>query len=1422
LTSSYARPAQQGVHYGTDISEKTRVVPTTTASRPAEGCTLSDVVCQTCSATVGQYCREAPTVEQHYLERVYFYKLSRVTLKDSNLEPRDPVFAYGEEDTPEVFGSPVPSVVAPDPKWSHPPPVKSHLRNVYQVDGMMPPPSRSSQTPVTTRVSQAPRSSARSQWPHAQTSRATSSARASSTSSQRRPQHVRAKNPAETTEGLLALRGMLQQNAAFEKMAIVVDNIQREMREIRQATASSNGMFTPVTRTQAEDEELQALRAENQALKKVLKTLPAQTQFEVPQYVHGLSNSAGTPESGSTNALGKRKRDSQVADDSLFFEDDGIVSGYDGFDDTMNERSGLAMLEHDAEHSYSVWHGEDEGSEGDDDSEGNDDQNQDNDLSQSVAEDRPHSETATGERQSARSRERRQTLPADFIAEEQRYLLSDSNDENFNPNDPKVKGRKHKRTRSAERRRRERVERQQDSLWKKGVPGGGYENGDGWVEQKRHHSGRFGRKAAVGDGMAVYPKAINNKLFANGRQIPTTHKRLARELVYLGLEDWIDKDKSDALYRRTIRVARKHYAYHHGGISSKALCQGKYTRKDLEEVGMWDEDLFEEINLGEESDVDNLDFPVDPALKVSLERWKKEGLQAKERKKKAAQEAAAVLDAGENNEPNDHAASDDLDADTTNAAGQGQASDPTRMTEFSDEEGIAQDPVQQPVPEVSDRVEKHKQFDSIWQAPAPTSDNPVLSIIQHAEARIRAAEEQMGEPTFKSRRAQKFKTIDQNAAEFSSIFSRVPSDTYITPANDKAKKGRRKKLPSADTIRNATMASPATNEAVQHQETHDMSADAGSAPTPSDTYIAPASDKAKAPRRRKLPWDDEIRNVTMASPATNEAFQDHEHHDVSTKAGCTPAAKKYRPGGRTSMLTVAEHVALLDLSSEQQQLFLKEVKAYFKVDRDTGLPIKAEQHVAFTDEQLMNFAESFLETNVLLVGGSRKMGLQFWPDDGSTSLSYVADKERIKTHVYDILVVQRFNKARNLKNVLSKKAGENVSISEVLGPFSTRPGQPAGLLPKLPTVSKLANLPMQTKRPFEDGPRLKVKAGFCGNKNYYADGVPKTAEDVARLERRLNQSKQTRKSLPNSLSDEAVLEQDRMRRRTTMLDTSTSNAADSTSMTPPSRDASVLGDTVMQMASAMKQLTKAFDDNIDATDVDLSMLDKNRDIVEEMDHDVVADDSCTISRASTAHKELSSGIEFTSTIDSSVIDEAWATETIVRADNELEANPATNNQSDDAIPINAGSTNEAAQTMIQPEGKGLKGHSARGKPALPALLTRSASKAATSTKLAMQTRDMEHTASQPNVDNSAQYSSSSMSDKENALPELGTGTSSLTEEVEPPAKKVKTTPKRGPGRRPRKSAAELDQLVTETMDRETRSSARKSRSGMYFGSRYSL
>ena len=1354
LTSSYARPAQQGVHYGTAISEKTRVVPSTTANRIAEGCTLSDVICKPCSAIVGQYCREAPTVEQHYLERVYFYKLSRVTLKDANLEARDPVFAYGEEDTPEVFGSPVPSVVAPDPKWSHPPPAKSHLRNVYHSDAMMPPPSRLSQTPATTRLSQATRPSAKPHWPHSQTSRATSSVRASSTSSQRRSQHERATNPAETTEGLLALRGMLQQNVTFEKMAIVVENIQREMRELRQATASSNGMFTPVTRTRAEDEELQILRTENQALRRVINTLPAQTQFEIPQYVHRLSDTAHTPDSGSTNALGKRKRDSQVADDSLFYEDDGIVDDYDGFDNSMNERSGLAMLEHDAEHSYSVWQGEDEESEGDNYSEGNEGQNQDNDPPQAVGDGNTHSDTATGERHSARSRERRQTLPADFIAEEQRYLLSDSNDENFNPNDPKVKGRKHKRTRSAERRRRERVERQQDSLWKKGVPGGGYENGDGWVEQKRHHSGRFGRKAAVGDGMAVYPKAINNKLFANGRQIPTTHKRLARELVYLGLEDWIDKDKGDALYRRTIRVARKHYAYHHGGISSKALCQGKYTRKDLEQVGMWDNELFEEINLGEESDVDNLDFPVDPALKISLERWKKEGLQAKERKKKAAEEAAAVLGAGENNEPEEHTTPDNLDPDAVNAAMQCSASEPIGMTEFSDDGGSAQDPVQQPVPEVSDRVEKHKQFDSIWQAPAPASDNPVLSIIQHAEARIKAAEEQMGEPTFKSRRAQKFKTIDQNAAEFSSIFSQVPSDTYITPANDKAKTRTRKKR-SADTIRNPAMASPATTEAVQRQE----------------------------------------------------------HHDVSADSASTPAVKKIPSSGwNSSMRSVAEHIALLDLSSAQQQVFLREVKAYFKVNQDTGLPLKVEQHVLFTDEELMNFAESFLETNVLRVGGTRKMGLEFWPDDGSTSLSYVADKDKIKMHVYEIFVVQRFNKARNLRSKLSKNSSANVPISEVLSPGLNRPPtRPKDLLP-----------PKLAKRLYEDGPRLEVKAGFCGNKYYYPDGVPKTAEIAARLEQRLTQPKKARKSMPNNLSDEAVLEQDRARRRHTMLDTSTSNDADSTSMTLPARESSVLEDSVMQMASAMKQLTKAFDDTMDATDADLSILDNNRAIVGGLGPDIVADDSGTLNEVPTAHEELSTGVEVTNAVNSPATDAIQPAETTVYAENEVEANHPTNNQSNGAIPTNVGLSDEATDTIIRPAREGLEHRSARGKPTLPALLTRSAAKKSTSAKLAIEATEAEQAASQPTVETSAGYSSSSMSDKENTIPERKTGPSSMSEEVEPPAKKVKMTPKRSPGQRPRRSAAELDQLVKETMERETRSSARKSRSGMYFGSRYSL
>lgn len=1184
--------------------------------------------------------------------------------------------------------------------------------------------------------------------------------RESSMGSQARAELLRVADPAETSEGLLALRRVLQRDVAYEKMAIMMENLQREMRELRQVAAPSPEKTITNTRTQAEDEELQALRAENQALKKVLKTLPAQTQFENPQYSQSHDGAFGTPESTSTNALGKRKRGSQIAADGLFYEDDSIAGGYHDFDEPANEVSGLASLEHDAAQGYSVWQGEEEGSEGDDYSEDNEDKNQDKDPSRSVDEDRAPSDTATGERHSARSRERRQTLPADFIAEEQRYLLSDSNDENFDPHDPKIKGRKHKRTRSAERRRRERLEHQQDSLWKKGVPGGGYENGDGWVEQKRHHSGRFGRKAAVGDGLAVYPKYVNEKLFANGRQIPTTHKRLARELVYLGLDDWIDKDKSDPLYRRTIRVARKHYAYHHGGISSKALCQGKYTRKDLEQVGMWDDELFEEINLGEESDVEKLDFPLDPALQNSIEKWKKEGVQAKERKRKAAREAAATFAAGDGDLSNDRDESNSQEEDTGDTAQQSRIFDLTEMTEFSDEDAIAQEPGQQSVPQVAHRVEKHKKFDSIWQAPVSASDNPVLSIIQHAEARIKAAEEEMGEPTFKSKKAQKFKTIDPFADTFSAILSRVPSDAYITPANNKGNRGTRRKAPSADTIQTAAKERPTIGR------------------------------------------------------ASNTAAHGRERNDATTKGANKPTGKNKGFKG-TLMRTVAEHLELLDLSSKKESnSFLRELRAYFAINKDTGAQLSVQQHISLTDEQLMDYAERFLETSVVLVGGSRKIGLEFWPDDGSAKLSYVADREEIKKHVYDIFVIQRFNKARNLRHQLNKTLDENVSISQVLNPAFTRPGLAAGMSPSPLSSTKRAMLPAPLPlldRPFEDGLRYNVKPGFRGNKYYYEDGVPRTAEDAARLERKLKYKNRTRMSLPTGgLSDDLVLERDRSRRKATILNMSTNGdiAADSSLMTPSAREASVLGDSVMQMASAMKQLTRVFDDTVESMDADSDTIDDNKDIVEQMDVDVAAKDSPA------AHESVTGQAKPTVAVD--------LVNATIPSDTDMVLGFTTDPNTSDDIPILAGSGREVAETTTKSVEKSLELETATKMPIVPTILTRSATQAATTAKPASGLTETKRSLRKPISPIFGQCSPTSLSDKENALPRPETDPSSVPEEMQHPAKKVKTILKRGPGRPPRKSAAELDQLAKETMERETRSSARKSRSGMYFDSRNSL
>lgn len=1246
------------------------------------------------------------------------------------------------------------------------------------------------------------------------------------------------------------------------KMTKMMESIQRELREIRESTGTSQHPSV-ATRTPAEDEELRVLRAENEAMKQVLRTLPPQTQFETPRYSQGLDDGFGTPESSSANAFDQQREDDDLANDTLYFEDDDMCGGYDDFNEPMTETSGLVNLERDATQGYSIWRGDGGGSDGAD---------FDDDEDPAIGEPEPepgsgpddhvHSDPATGERCSARSRERRQTLPADFIAEEQRYLLSDSNDENFDPDDPKVKGRKHKRTRSAERRRRERLERQQDSLWKKGVPGGGYENGDGWVEQRRHHSGRFGRKAAVSGGLAVYPKYVNDKLFANGRQIPTTHKRLARELVYLGLDDWIDKDKSDALYRRTIRVARKHYAFHHGGISSKALCQGKYTRKELEQVGMWDDELYEEINMGEESDVEKLDFPLDPALQDSIQRWKKEGAQAKERRRRAAQAAAEASGEG-GDDTIDFDPTSKLISEVPQIADELQPLDNNNigMTEFSDDGGV-QANLQPNIPQVADRVERHTKFDAIWQAPVPTSDNSVLSIIHHAEARIKAAEEEMGEPTFKSKKAQKFKTIPQLPKGSTDPLARTSSDILLS-----------------------------------HTSTSNKN---------------PKSKKA-APVRGAGPIQSE-------KPAPMGANISLEELD------------RLKPG---TVRTMAENLELLDLAEKEEKSFLREVRAYFAVDKDTGAQLSAQEHISLTDEQLQEYAVHFLETNIVMVGGSKKIGFAFWPDDGSRQLNYAANRTDITQRVYDIFGVMRYNKARYLR----KTQGEKFSMSASRSSNGKSCKTSTSSKPQVVQSSPLL-------RAFDNGLRYKVpSANFRGNGYYYADGAPRTAEDAARLKRKYEQKLKGKGgraslqviSLSDNLSDGQVLEQEPAQRRATMGDVD------------PVREASVLGDSVTQMASAMKKLTQAFedtseqievdatsdDDDLDEDDLDDDHLDEDdliNDGLDDAQSMAIVHEATQISEASvpglgapqqsrvTATLSQSqiarvypptfpltfnppapnNGPPFTNGISSSFVRRKMpfqrftAPTPLMNRQNlplELHARSVVDASTAEAITDGrtAETDHEVTHFVIQTKDVGYDtvptstSQASGGEDtssmlvsnalpadttatalqrdvgqrslikatAIPPLTTRSSARAA-SRRCSTGLGTAAVKPKQPVVEVKSRAHPPSPSEKENAtpIPEL-----SVSSDTEPPAKKLKTTiVKRGPRRLPRKSAAEshqsaketmerekpllkrstplrksapprksaaeLDQLAKETMERETRSAAWRSRVGLQFESSF--
>ncbi|KAL2444705.1 hypothetical protein ABEF95_017164 [Exophiala dermatitidis] len=93
LTKSYVLAATPGTHSGTEVGHKTQVVPNGALHQTVQGCTVVEVVCTSCLAPVGQFCRAVPTTEQEYLLGQYFYKLPKIYLKLSGTNKKvKPIF----------------------------------------------------------------------------------------------------------------------------------------------------------------------------------------------------------------------------------------------------------------------------------------------------------------------------------------------------------------------------------------------------------------------------------------------------------------------------------------------------------------------------------------------------------------------------------------------------------------------------------------------------------------------------------------------------------------------------------------------------------------------------------------------------------------------------------------------------------------------------------------------------------------------------------------------------------------------------------------------------------------------------------------------------------------------------------------------------------------------------------------------------------------------------------------------------------------------------------------------------------------------------------------------------------------------------------------------------------------------------------
>lgn len=82
VTTSYALPTTPGEHFEPKVEKKTRIVPDGASSKAAEGCEMANVLCSSCSATIGQYCVKVKHKDQRYLLKTYLYKLTKVYLME--------------------------------------------------------------------------------------------------------------------------------------------------------------------------------------------------------------------------------------------------------------------------------------------------------------------------------------------------------------------------------------------------------------------------------------------------------------------------------------------------------------------------------------------------------------------------------------------------------------------------------------------------------------------------------------------------------------------------------------------------------------------------------------------------------------------------------------------------------------------------------------------------------------------------------------------------------------------------------------------------------------------------------------------------------------------------------------------------------------------------------------------------------------------------------------------------------------------------------------------------------------------------------------------------------------------------------------------------------------------------------------------